>query len=139
MRTRTFVVIGVLAALLVAGVASYYASSHPDGLEYVAEQAGFADKAEDSAAAGSPLSDYQVKGVENDAVSGGLAGVVGALVVLLVAGGLAYAVRRRGSAGHHATDQPGEPSPDGAAGEDTPVHHDRLGHERLDHGRTERG
>ena len=36
-------------ALLVAGVASYYASSHPDGLEHVAEQTGFIDSAEDSA------------------------------------------------------------------------------------------
>lgn len=107
MRTRTFVVIGLVATLLVAGVASYYASSHPDGLEYVAEQAGFADAAEDSAAADSPLSDYQVKGVENDALSGGLAGVIGALVVLLVAGGLVYVVRRKGSAGPDQGDDPG--------------------------------
>jgi len=107
MRTRTFVVVGLLVTLLVAGVASYYASSHPDGLEYVAEQAGFADTAEDSASADSPLSDYQVKGVENDAVAGGLAGVIGALVVLLVAGGLVYVVRRKGSAGPHQGDDPG--------------------------------
>ena len=31
----------LLVSLLVAGVASYYASCHPDGLEYVAEQTGF--------------------------------------------------------------------------------------------------
>jgi hypothetical protein len=97
MRTRTFVVIGLLAALLVAGVGSYWASSHPDGLEFVAEKVGFADAAEDSATADSPLSDYQLKGVENEALSGGLAGVIGAGVVLLLAGGLAYAVRRRGT------------------------------------------
>jgi hypothetical protein len=97
MRTRTFVVIGLLAALLVAGVGSYWASSHPDGLEFVAEKVGFADAAEDSATAGSPLSDYQVKGVENEALAGGLAGIIGAGVVLLLAGGLAYAVRRRGT------------------------------------------
>ena len=96
MRTRTFVVIGLLATLLVAGVASYYASSHPDGLEYVAEQVGLADSAKDSATADSPLSDYQVKGVENDALSGGLAGIIGALVVLLVVGGLTWVVRRKG-------------------------------------------
>jgi hypothetical protein len=96
MRTRTFLVLGVLVALLVAGVASYVASSNPDGLEYVAERAGFADRAKDSPAAGSPLSDYQVEGVENDGLSGGLAGVAGALVVLFLAGGLTYLVRRRG-------------------------------------------
>lgn len=95
MRTRSLVVVGLVVSLLVAGVASYYASTHPDGLEYVAEQAGFADTAEDSATSDSPLSDYRVKGVENDAVSGGLAGVLGAVVVLLLAGGLTWLVRRR--------------------------------------------
>jgi cobalt/nickel transport system permease protein/cobalt/nickel transport protein len=103
-KTRTFLVIGLLAALLVAGGVSYYASSQPDGLEYVAEQVGFADKAEDSATSDSPLSDYQVKGVENDAASGAIAGVVGALVVLALATGLAYAVRRRGSADRDGAD-----------------------------------
>jgi hypothetical protein len=106
MRTRTFLVVGLLAALVIAGFGSYYASSHPDGLEYVAETTGFAHKAEDSATADSPLADYQVKGVDNDRVAGGLAGVIGAGVVLLLAGGLAYAVRRRGSADLDALDRP---------------------------------
>ncbi len=97
MRTRTFFVVALLASLLVAGGVSYFASTNPDGLEFVAEKVGFDHAAEDSAATGSPLSDYQVRGVENDALSGGLAGVVGALVVLVVAGGLAYVVRRRGT------------------------------------------
>ena len=51
MRTRTFVVAGLLAALVLAGVASFYASSHPDGLEYVADKTGFLDTADDSSAA----------------------------------------------------------------------------------------
>jgi cobalt/nickel transport protein len=95
MRTRTFLVVGLLASLLVAGGVSYYASTHPDGLEYVAEQVGFDHTAQDSATAGSPLADYQVKGVENDALSGAVAGVTGALVVLVLAAGLTYLVRRR--------------------------------------------
>jgi len=123
MRTRTFAVIALLAALLVAGGASYYASSHPDGLEYVAEKVGFADRAADSPTADSPLSDYQVKGVENDALAGGLAGVIGALVVLVLAGGLAFAVRRKGSV-----------RPDGgeeSAGE--PEQRDAMDLDGLDH------
>jgi len=130
MRTRTFAVIALVAALLVAGVASYYASSHPDGLEHVAEKVGFADTAEDSPAAGSPLSDYEVKGVENDALAGGLAGVIGALVVLVLAGGLAYAVRRKGSADPGVDERPaGEPEQRDAKDLD------RLGHRarRIDH------
>lgn len=104
MRTRTFVVIGILAALLVAGVGSFWASTHPDGLMHVAQQAGFSHTAKDSAAADSPLSGYQVKGVQNHAVSRGLAGLIGALVVLTLVGGLTYVVRRRGPADQGESD-----------------------------------
>jgi hypothetical protein len=93
--TRAVVVVGLVAALLLAGVASYYASSHPDGLEYVAERTGFLDSAEDHAAADGPLADYQADGVDNERVSGGLAGVLGSLVVLVLAGGLTLLLRRR--------------------------------------------
>lgn len=97
MSRRTFLAVGLLVALLVAGVGSFYASSHPDGLEYVAEQAGFGHTAEDSATAGGPLADYQTRGVDDARLSGGIAGVVGSLVVLAVAGGVTWAVRRRGT------------------------------------------
>lgn len=100
-RDRRFFLVGLVVALLIAGVGSFYASSHPDGLEYVAEQTGFMDSADDSAAADSPLADYQVDGVDDARLSGGLAGVVGVLLVLALAGGLAFFVRRRGS-----TDRP---------------------------------
>ncbi|HSE69702.1 MAG TPA: PDGLE domain-containing protein [Nocardioidaceae bacterium] len=96
MRTKPFVVVGVLVALLLAGVVSFYASSNPDGLEYVAEKTGFIDTADDHAAKDSPFADYGTAGVEDDRLSTGVAGVVGSVVVLLLAGGLAYAVRRRG-------------------------------------------
>lgn len=95
MRTRTFLLGGLLVALLLGGVASYYASSHPDGLEHVAEQVGFADSADDHAVADGPLADYSVRGVDDQRVAGGLAGVIGIGVTLLLAGGLALVVRRR--------------------------------------------
>jgi len=95
--TRTVTIVGVVVALLLAGVVSLYASANPDGLEYVAEQTGFLDTADEHAAADSPLADYGVAGVDDARVSGGLAGIIGAVVVLLLAGGLAFAVRRRGS------------------------------------------
>lgn len=111
MRSRTFFVTGLLLALLVAGVASYYASSHPDGLEYVAGKTGFLDSAEDSPTADSPLADYQTEGVGNERVSGGLAGVIGVLLVLGLAGGLAWGVRRRGSAESDKAEQKDEAIP----------------------------
>ena len=93
---RALVGLALLVTLLVAGVASYYASSHPDGLESVAADHGFEDAAEDSATAGSPLADYQTRGVQDERLSGGLAGVAGVLVVLALAGGLFWVVRGRG-------------------------------------------
>lgn len=95
-RGRTLWIAGLLLALLVAGVGSWYASTSPDGLEWSAEQAGFGHTAEDSATAGSPLADYVVDG-EESRLSGGAAGVVGVVAVLAVAGTLTWVVRRRDS------------------------------------------
>jgi cobalt/nickel transport protein len=96
-RPRRFWIAGLVVALLIAGVASWYASGSPDGLEWVAERTGFIDTAEDSAVADSPLADYSVSGVGDGRLSGGLAGVLGVAVTLLVAGGLTLVLRRRSS------------------------------------------
>lgn len=88
--TKALVVVGVLAALLLAGVASRYASDRPDGLERVAEDQGFLDQAEQAATAGGPLADYQL----GDSGDPTVPGVVGVLVVLLLTSGTVYVVRR---------------------------------------------
>ncbi len=93
--TRVVVLAGLLVALLLAGVISFYASSHPDGLEYVAHQEGFADTAKDHHVADGPMADYSTKGVDDSRLSGGIAGVTGTLVVLLLAGGGFLLLRRR--------------------------------------------
>lgn len=113
MRTRAFVLAGLVVALLLAGVASYYASSHPDGLEHVAETTGFIDSADEHPAGDGPLADYQTKGVDDARVSGGLAGVLGVLVTLALAGGIAFAVRRRGTAGDEAEQSDDARAPSG--------------------------
>lgn len=77
-----WVVLGIaVVALLLAGVVSRFADSDPDGLTKVSEDQGFAhtEKTRDGL-----LGDY-----------GSATGVVGVLVVLGVAGGVTYAVRRR--------------------------------------------
>lgn len=96
-RNRGFLVIGLVAALLVAGVISFYASSQPDGLEYTAAQQGFLDSAQDSATSGSPLADYGVSGVADERLSVGLAGIIGVVVVLVVMSLLVMVVKRRGA------------------------------------------
>ena len=71
----------LLVALVLAGVVSRFASEDPDGLTKVSEDHGFADteKAHDSVLGG----------------YGSVTGVLGVLVVLGLAGGVTYAVRRR--------------------------------------------
>ena len=106
MRTRTFVVTGLLIAFLIAGVASFYASAHPDGLNFVAQKTGFIDQEKASPAADGPFAGYSTKGVDNARLSGGIAGVAGCLLVLGIAGGLTWALRRRTPA---EPDDAGEP------------------------------
>lgn len=95
MKTRTFLLAGLVVALLIAGVASYYASSHPDGLEYAAGETGFLDSAEEPVDTGSPFQDYATKGVDDARLSGGVAGVAGVLLTLVIGGGLFRVLRRR--------------------------------------------
>lgn len=94
-RTRSLVLVGLILALCLAGGVSYYASSHPDGLNRVAADTGFSGTEKSSPTQDSPLAGYSTKGVDDDRLSGGLAGVIGSLVVLGLAGGLTYVVRRR--------------------------------------------
>ena len=96
--TKVLVVTGLLIALLLAGVVSFYASRSPDGLNRVAEDKGFARTQEKHASDDSPFAGYGTRGVSNARLSGGLAGVVGCVVVLALAGGLTFVVRRRGAA-----------------------------------------
>ncbi|GLV72420.1 energy-coupling factor ABC transporter permease [Streptomyces hygroscopicus] len=89
---------GLAAALLCAGVVSFYASASPDGLEKVAHDKGIDKKAEDHAAKDSPLADYGVKDISDARLSGGLAGVIGVGATLAVGSGVFIVVRRRRAA-----------------------------------------
>ena len=88
------VVTGLAVSLVLAGGASYYASSQPDGLEKVAGDIGFLDSAKESAVEDSPLAGYGVAGVENERISGGLAGIIGVASTAAISFGLFYALRR---------------------------------------------
>jgi len=88
------VVTGLVVSLVLAGGVSYYASSHPDGLEKVAGDIGFLDSAKESAVEDGPLAGYGVAGVKNERISGGLAGVIGVASTAAVSFGLFYALRR---------------------------------------------
>lgn len=93
-QTRAVAALGLALSLLLAGIASSYASGHPDGLEFVSRTLGFADAARGSATAGSPLAGYGVSGIDDARLSGGLAGVVGVLATGLVMAALVVLLRR---------------------------------------------
>jgi cobalt/nickel transport protein len=92
---RTFFALALLVALLIAGVGSFYASSHPDGLNFVAERTGFVDREQPSAASDGLFAGYKTRGITDDRFSGGVAGVAGAVLVLAIGGGLFWVLRRR--------------------------------------------
>jgi len=94
---------GTVAALLCAGVVSFYASPSPDGLEKVAADNGIDEKAQDHAAADSPLADYGIKDIADTRLSGGLAGVIGVGATLAAGSAVFVAVRRRQTATAPAT------------------------------------
>lgn len=94
--TRVVVGVGLLLALFLAGFVSYYASTSPDGLNRVAQDQGFSQTQKEHVAADGPLAGYRTRGVEDSRLSDGLARVLGAGAVLLLASGLTFAVRRRG-------------------------------------------
>ncbi|GAA1831546.1 PDGLE domain-containing protein [Pseudonocardia ailaonensis] len=104
---RRFLLAFLLVALVVAGGVSYLASSSPDGLDTVAlhgctengeQLAGtcIAQNAGEHATAASPLADYALFGGQG---TGGLAGIIGVLVTVVIAGGLFWTLRRRTPAG----------------------------------------
>jgi len=89
---RAVWVAGLLIALALA-VASPLASTHPDGLEWVAKEQGFLHVAQHPLVAIIP--NYVIPGVHNATLATILAGVVGLLIVFGVALGVAYARRNR--------------------------------------------
>ena len=88
------VIVGLALSLLLAGGLSYYASSQPDGFEKSAGEIGFLDTAKESPLKDSPLAEYGVAGVENDRLSGGLAGIIGVAATAGVSFAIFYGLRR---------------------------------------------
>jgi ABC-type Fe3+ transport system permease subunit len=89
---RSWWLIGLAIALAVA-LFSPLASPYLDGLERVAEDQGFLNRAED--APYQVIPDYLFPGIQNEAVATILAGLIGTLVVFGLAYGLAWVLRRR--------------------------------------------
>jgi cobalt/nickel transport protein len=110
-----FILAGLALSVAMALIVSPWASSSPDGLEKVAEDKGFIEKAEETEPVWSeaPIADYAVPGMtstvetvdeetgmvvreeEPTRLATGLAGLIGTVAIFLLAWGLALVLRSR--------------------------------------------
>jgi cobalt/nickel transport protein len=97
-KQNIFLIVGFAISIFLAGVVSNYASSSPDGLEKVAGDIGFLKDAKEHANADKLLADYGVKGIENERLSTGAAGVIGVIATAGVSTGLFLVLRRNNGA-----------------------------------------
>jgi cobalt/nickel transport protein len=82
-----FVIAGIIIAIVAATFISTFASSHPDGLEKVAENYGFIDKATilvDESFYFIP--DYTFTYIASEKWQGPVAGLIGVLIILVFFG-----------------------------------------------------
>jgi cobalt/nickel transport protein len=116
-RNAAFLLGGLLVALLLAGVVSNFASGAPDGLDSVARDgctvdangtitggSCLAQREAENQTADSPFADYGIRGIHNEYLSTGLAGVLGVLITLASGAGMFYLARRRGDPARAAAD-----------------------------------
>lgn len=86
--------IGFAVFAIVAAGISFVASSSPDGLEFMYFEQGIGAEFEEVAVVSSPLPDYVVPGLSNDALAGVLAGVVGVIITGVLLYALGSAARK---------------------------------------------
>jgi hypothetical protein len=107
-----FTLAGLAVAVALALILSPWASSSPDGLEKVAEDKGFLEKAEETEPTweSSPIPDYAVPGLTKEVaneetgeleeeptkLATALAGLIGTVAIFLIAWGLALALKKKG-------------------------------------------
>ena len=83
------------STVVVAVAVSQLSSGNPDGLEFVAEQHGFADSAEEHTLGDTPLAEYGGNLSDDDRLNTAVAGLVGVVVTLGLGYGLFWLIRRR--------------------------------------------
>lgn len=90
--TTKYALMFLLGTIFVVSILLPFASSHPDGLEKVAETLGFIDTAEEIYT-GSPIPDYDTFGDESY-ISVFIAEIVGITITLLLGLGIGYVIKK---------------------------------------------
>ena len=104
-KTTAFVIFGIFAALIIAVFISPFASSFPDGLEKVAENFGFLEKAQNVISDRVFLiPDYTFGAVDNPLWQGALAGLFGVLIVAAIFG-IIYLIYRTAARNKNKNEQ----------------------------------
>jgi len=93
MRPRAFAILALALAIGLGAAVAPYASPAPDGLERVAADHEFVQRARSQ---DSPVRGYAVPGIGNARVATGVAGFAGTLLVFGLGYGLATLRRRAG-------------------------------------------
>ncbi len=92
MSRNTILVVGAIAAILITGVVlSQFSSDEPDGLEYVAEQQGFDESAEDSSLPATPLAGYG----DSSTLGTAIAAIVGIAATAGLGFGILWFIRKK--------------------------------------------
>ncbi len=94
---RNTLIVGVVAALVVGGVVSYFASTHPDGLEKTQERIGAEARYEGVEAPPVAFEEYRLKWLGGGFWANAAAGVAGSVLVLAILLGVGRLIRRRAS------------------------------------------
>lgn len=92
---RRFTLLALALAIVLGAAFSPFASSAPDGLEKVAVEQGFGDRARLAPVQErAPAHDYALPGIANARLATGLAGLAGVIGVFLLGAGVVAAIRR---------------------------------------------
>jgi cobalt/nickel transport protein len=123
-----FILTGLIASLVLAGVVSNFASGSPDGLDTVVRDgctfdengnitggSCIAQREQSNQTDDSPLADYGIRGIDNEFLSTGLSGVVGVLLTFALAGALFWLARRNKGDGDDETEPAAESTVDSDA------------------------
>lgn len=92
-QRRSLLLTGIVIAIVIAGASAFLASSSPDGLERVAEDVGFIERAQD--APYNVLPDYTVPFLGEGPLSTVAAGIIGVVIVTALTLGAGALLRRR--------------------------------------------